>query len=573
MQEKNRRPWVRSRCLVAVNSSLFALMSFLFVGALPVTGCSESASNPGAVRLGGVRALAVTTPRSAPGVYVLLKRTASGYRFTDMSFSKPSTNAAPWVDLLSGEPVFFTSLEQNCAVGNAIGKVNIRASRCQTLVPELFRAEQKTGSQKLTNSLGIVTTLGMSGSLRMTNVGFDSGAYEKAFREAESRLGIPRGKLVQEIREADMEAASLIDSFNAVRQTTIELPKLRRVSDLPGLTVPEESSAEFIMASIQDRLLTPLGNSVIKVQEMEKQRAVVLAQFPAPEVAVHEESTKDAKTWALSSVDARAEGGDPYAQTEYGRRLWIGEALREDDEQAVAWTTRAAKQGNVQAQARLGRMYVDGVGSLAKDESIGEFLLRRAAIAGDAYGQWYLGHLYSDVGSILPRDNSQAVSWWRRAADQGFASAQADLGYCYFKGEGIARNYEQALEWLRKASDQGDPNGQNNLGVMYMNGEGVPRDIAQAKVWLEKAAAQGNDLAKRNLAAIARDEALHERPHNSSGRDDSSVAARALEWQRRVAACQSSCPSQCPPTNMYDGTPNFGCVNACQARCGSTGGY
>ncbi len=48
----------------------------------------------------------------------------------------------------------------------------------------------------------------------------------------------------------------------------------------------------------------------------------------------------------------------------------------------------------------------------------------------------------------------EAVKWWRKAAEQNYAPAQYNLGICYFKGDGVAKDYVEAYKWLLLAAAQ-----------------------------------------------------------------------------------------------------------------------
>ena len=60
-----------------------------------------------------------------------------------------------------------------------------------------------------------------------------------------------------------------------------------------------------------------------------------------------------------------------------------------DDAEAVKWYSKAAEQGDANAQYNLGLMYNSGEG--------------------------------------IPRDDAEAVKWWRKAAEKGLAAAQCIL--------------------------------------------------------------------------------------------------------------------------------------------------
>jgi hypothetical protein len=86
----------------------------------------------------------------------------------------------------------------------------------------------------------------------------------------------------------------------------------------------------------------------------------------------------------------------------------------------VYWWTKAAEQGNADAQYNLGMKHAKGQG--------------------------------------VPQDYKQAVYWWTKAAEQGNADAQLILGLMYAKGEGVTQDHKLAYVWCSLASVQGSEN-------------------------------------------------------------------------------------------------------------------
>ena len=117
---------------------------------------------------------------------------------------------------------------------------------------------------------------------------------------------------------------------------------------------------------------------------------------------------------------------------------------------------------------------------------------------GEAEGQSNLGICYFK-GEGVAKDFVQAAAWFRKAADQGFAPAQTLLGHAYFNGEGVQQDQSQAVSWYRKAAEQGLAEAQYNLGSHYADGEGVTKDIVQAVKWYRKASEQGYVMAQYSL--------------------------------------------------------------------------
>lgn len=124
----------------------------------------------------------------------------------------------------------------------------------------------------------------------------------------------------------------------------------------------------------------------------------------------------------------------------------------------------------------------------------------RAAEQGNVQAQFKLGQWYENGG----KDYKKAVEWYHKAAEQGYADAQCNLGECYGNGKGVEQSWEQAVEWYRKAAEQGNARAQCNLGWCYKNDKGIAEDkwyhnYKKAAEWYRKAAEQGNAEAQYYL--------------------------------------------------------------------------
>lgn len=64
---------------------------------------------------------------------------------------------------------------------------------------------------------------------------------------------------------------------------------------------------------------------------------------------------------------------------------------------------------------------------------------------GDVQSQFDLGKMYQQ-GLGVSKDLQKAAKWYRLATKQGLASAQNNLGYMYYKGEGVAKDYGKTAE-------------------------------------------------------------------------------------------------------------------------------
>ncbi len=170
---------------------------------------------------------------------------------------------------------------------------------------------------------------------------------------------------------------------------------------------------------------------------------------------------------------------------------------------------QAAKQGDADAQFRLGDAYFKGE-DVEQDYVTAAAWWHRAGAQGHAPAQYNLGRMYQQ-GRGVSQDYAEAVAWYRRAADRravardrvAVAAAQYQLGVMYATGQGVAQNDAAAFMWYRRAAEQGDAFGQLQLGVMYGLGRSVPQDYVAAHIWLNLAAAQGNETARQGRDLLA----------------------------------------------------------------------
>ena len=195
--------------------------------------------------------------------------------------------------------------------------------------------------------------------------------------------------------------------------------------------------------------------------------------------------SKDYDT-ALNVWMPLAKQGDIDAQSALVQMYIQGNGFKQNYKQAVKWLTKAAKQGDANSQYNLGIMYRDGLGvsedshkyfywldlaakqrdSKAQKQIVDLTMwVTKAAEQGDADAQTSLGLMY-----YIKQDYKQAIKWFTKAAEQGDALAQFVLGVSYgfsdvFRGL-IGVNdasillldydYDKGMYWLKKLVEQGD---------------------------------------------------------------------------------------------------------------------
>jgi TPR repeat protein len=187
----------------------------------------------------------------------------------------------------------------------------------------------------------------------------------------------------------------------------------------------------------------------------------------------------------ISVLTANAESGDPKAQ------LALGQTYQDakDPEklpQSVYWFTKAAEQGNAEAEWMLADAYGAGEG-VTRDDRSALYWSRKAAEDGQAQAQWVLGMNYRD-GRSVERDHQEAFKWFLRAAKQGDADSQVSVAQMYEDGDSVPQDYVQAANWYKKAAEHVSDRGgagaaRSSLGFLYIEGLGVRQDYRTAYMY------------------------------------------------------------------------------------------
>lgn len=209
-----------------------------------------------------------------------------------------------------------------------------------------------------------------------------------------------------------------------------------------------------------------------------------------------------------------------------------------------------ARQGDADAQFRLGEMWATGKGG-ARSRSAAFEYYRDAARQGHLEAQFRVGNMYKYGAAVS--DEDEAVKWHQKAAEQGHAEAQYTLG----KMSDDGGRDQEAFQWYHQAAEQGHAEAQYRLGEIY---EGKDSDVryfiedywdcsevykAEALYWYIEAAEQGHAKAQYKLGEmyenIEMDEDIEANLRDSSESED--YKAEAIKWFRK-AAKQDYSPAQ-----------------------------
>ncbi len=174
--------------------------------------------------------------------------------------------------------------------------------------------------------------------------------------------------------------------------------------------------------------------------------------------------TKTPSVSEIFSLQAAASKGDAEAQFQIG---FINESQNNLAE-AKSWYQKAAEQGHIAAEVRLGGFYWSGQG-VSKSITEAKKWFRKSLVAlkpavkrGDAEAEYLLGSLY-DKGWGVKQDFKTAMDLYLKAAAQGHVVAQNALGVHYEQGDGVKKDLTEAKKWYQAAANQGDPAGITHL--------------------------------------------------------------------------------------------------------------
>lgn len=205
-----------------------------------------------------------------------------------------------------------------------------------------------------------------------------------------------------------------------------------------------------------------------------------------------------------------AEQGDPDAQNMLGLCYFHSRGVVQDRETAVKWFQKAAEQGSFRANNNLGNCYFNGNGVPQNYvKAFGHYL--KAAETGYDIAQYNLGKcllISSEAYSVAQRmkggssGKGNAEIWFTAAADQGYAPAMMKLAELYLGKSLGETNVFKAMEYLTKAAEKGNTEAWMKLAEIYIDGEHINRNEVKAVEFLTKAAEKNNVEAQLRLGEI-----------------------------------------------------------------------
>ena len=158
------------------------------------------------------------------------------------------------------------------------------------------------------------------------------------------------------------------------------------------------------------------------------------------------------------------------------------------NETLASWWCNAEYKEDADSQYKLGSGYRGGSHGLVADKEKAFYWLSRAAENGNANAQCETGDFYYD-GIVVQKDSAIAAEWYKKAAEQGDIFAQEKLGEMYADGNGVELDYDQAADLLLKVIERDKEgififyrNVLQQLAEIYKKGNQVSRNKIESYV-------------------------------------------------------------------------------------------
>ena len=184
---------------------------------------------------------------------------------------------------------------------------------------------------------------------------------------------------------------------------------------------------------------------------------------------------------AARLVLAAAAAGEVEAQALLGQILLEGYGIQGDPALALTWFDIAAERGHAMACNMAGRCHEHGWGCTADTKRAAEYY-RRAADLGLDWGMYNLANLLA-TGRGVVQDHTTAYRLYRQAAELGHAKSMNLTGRCLEDGCGVARDVTAAHAWYARSAEAGDFRGQFSHATVLL----AERQWDAARHWLSRA--------------------------------------------------------------------------------------
>jgi len=187
----------------------------------------------------------------------------------------------------------------------------------------------------------------------------------------------------------------------------------------------------------------------------------------------------------LKFVTERGEVGDRVAQETLGRYYSRGLGFERNGQEAVRWYEKAAKQGSIRSEFKIGGIYSSAADSI-----------------------------FSKLPG-LKKDDQQSHKWYLLAAEHGYHEAFHELIEQFDKGMGCDQNFTESYKWKEKGSATGCAKCTKEWALALAYGNGCEADTTKGIEMLKKLLSQNNYSVARHLGRVY----LYAMPHTPENKE------------------------------------------------------
>ncbi len=191
--------------------------------------------------------------------------------------------------------------------------------------------------------------------------------------------------------------------------------------------------------------------------------------------------------------------GNPAARAEHAALTLAGDGPEADRLAAVACLRERAETGDMVAAFNIGLCCAEGVG-VPRDDEQAVAWFRRAARELTVAQYWY-GRMLAE-GRGTPQDLPAARDLFLRAAEQGLQDAEVVAGEMLANGRGGPRDLPTARVLFDRAAAAGHAGALYALGMLARGACGESEDRVAAAAFLGRAAEGGHPAARGLLAGL-----------------------------------------------------------------------
>ena len=165
-----------------------------------------------------------------------------------------------------------------------------------------------------------------------------------------------------------------------------------------------------------------------------------------------------------------------------------------------------AKEGDKIAQHNLALMYATGKGA-KKDEDKAIRWYEKAAKQHFGISAYNLAEIYQKRGLKDAHAFVKAKYWYEKAIDANVTEAYNNLATLYIGGKGVQKDMLRALALFEKSATLQNSIAQVNTGRLYAWGEGLTHDKMKAYENFKKALKAGQSEASADLDRLCKESA------------------------------------------------------------------